>query len=267
MRPVGWRGQSYRHYLASKGIRSTWQKQYTPKMYMLAKEDAEKYSEVLGGMFDDGRADVGDLEETHKKRVAEEEFRKCSDELSKLEVEGKINSGAAERFRKDDLTNETKDYIDSKIDEATYKKNLSRRLHKHKQQHSSSFDPWDTGDHHEDSKFVIFGSLEPSKKEEAEKAAFSIFGSDEQAKGGLMFFAKKRRRLAPWEEKRWKDRIKGGRADALKPTQFDYKELMRGQKHEMEHTENPMIATEIAMDHLTEDPDYYKLLRKLERGK
>ena len=38
-------------------------------------------------------------------------------------------------------------------------------------------------------------------------------------------------------------------------------------KVEMEHTNDPDIAREIAMDHLTEDPDYYKKLEVMETQK
>ena len=33
----------------------------------------------------------------------------------------------------------------------------------------------------------------------------------------------------------------------------------------MEHTDDPDLAREIAMDHLTEDPDYYTKLEKVEK--
>ena len=39
-----------------------------------------------------------------------------------------------------------------------------------------------------------------------------------------------------------------------------YKELSIGVQVEMEHTNDDKIATEIAMDHLTEDPEYYSKL-------
>jgi len=40
-----------------------------------------------------------------------------------------------------------------------------------------------------------------------------------------------------------------------------------GQKVEKEHTTDIKIAKEIARDHLTEDPDYYTKLAKMEAGK
>ena len=55
----------------------------------------------------------------------------------------------------------------------------------------------------------------------------------------------------------WQDHIKGGEADTKKPSDFDQDQLLMGIKDEMEHTQDIMIATEIAMDHLTKDPEYY----------
>lgn len=64
------------------------------------------------------------------------------------------------------------------------------------------------------------------------------------------------------ETRQFKDRIKGGLADRKQPTDFDEEELIKGIKVEMEHTDNMLIAKEIAMDHLMEDPFYYKKLQK-----
>ena len=53
------------------------------------------------------------------------------------------------------------------------------------------------------------------------------------------------------------DMIHGGLADEKKPSDFSKEQLAKGIKVEMEHTDDPLIAIEIAMDHLTEDPEYY----------
>lgn len=58
----------------------------------------------------------------------------------------------------------------------------------------------------------------------------------------------------------WRDQLPGGLADDLTPVDFDPVALARGTKVELEHTSDPVIATEIAMDHLTEDSDYYEKL-------
>ena len=61
------------------------------------------------------------------------------------------------------------------------------------------------------------------------------------------------------------DRIPGGLADGAKPSEFDPKQLAKGVKVELEHTSSRAIATEIAMDHLKEDPRYYDKLAKIEK--
>lgn len=42
-------------------------------------------------------------------------------------------------------------------------------------------------------------------------------------------------------------------------------QLGKGIKSEREHTDNPALAREIALDHLTEFPDYYSRLEKMEK--
>jgi hypothetical protein len=59
--------------------------------------------------------------------------------------------------------------------------------------------------------------------------------------------------------------IPGGLAAGKRPSDFPKAALAEGIRVEMEHTTSKHIATEIAMDHLTEDLNYYKKLRKIER--
>jgi hypothetical protein len=71
------------------------------------------------------------------------------------------------------------------------------------------------------------------------------------------------------------DKIRGGKADNM--TKEDIakkfgvtvakinKELEMGIKVELEHTTSKRLAKEIAMDHLTEIPDYYTRLKKMEK--
>lgn len=58
------------------------------------------------------------------------------------------------------------------------------------------------------------------------------------------------------------DKIPGGKGDKLDPKNVDKEELKNGMKHEMEHTDDPKKAMEIALDHLSEDPNYYTNLSK-----
>jgi hypothetical protein len=53
--------------------------------------------------------------------------------------------------------------------------------------------------------------------------------------------------------------------DFTKKNLFNFqKQLQEGIKIEMEHTDNPKIAEQIARDHLREFPDYYTRLKKME---
>lgn len=70
--------------------------------------------------------------------------------------------------------------------------------------------------------------------------------------------------------------IKGGKADGMDIEDVAkmhdmtvdeiYDEFQRGIKHEMEHTSEMMVALEIALDHLYEDPEYYTKLEGMEGG-
>lgn len=53
------------------------------------------------------------------------------------------------------------------------------------------------------------------------------------------------------------DELEGGLADDKSAKEFDPEQIKLGLKVEMEHTDDPMVAIEIAMDHLMEDPEYY----------
>jgi hypothetical protein len=64
---------------------------------------------------------------------------------------------------------------------------------------------------------------------------------------------------------KWVERIPGGKAAGRRPSDFDATQLSIGTRVELEHTPNLFIATEIAMDHLAEDPNYYKKLRLIHR--
>jgi len=59
--------------------------------------------------------------------------------------------------------------------------------------------------------------------------------------------------------------LRGGAAERLGVTERDVSptELHLGQRHEMEHTDDPSVARQIALDHLAEDPRYYSELIRL----
>lgn len=61
--------------------------------------------------------------------------------------------------------------------------------------------------------------------------------------------------------------IPGGLAAGKNSSEFDPEQLQAGIAVEMEHTKNKKIAREIAMDHLTEDKNYYRKLALIEAQK
>jgi len=71
-----------------------------------------------------------------------------------------------------------------------------------------------------------------------------------------------------------KNKIKGGIGDNVKISDLSHKfkipisylknQLSKGIKVELEHTEDIGIAKEIALDHMSEFPDYYDRLEKME---
>jgi hypothetical protein len=72
------------------------------------------------------------------------------------------------------------------------------------------------------------------------------------------------------------DMLAGGKADTLSVSDIANKfnvpvtkiehELSLGIKVEQEHTKDVNLAKEIAMDHLSEMPDYYSRLKKMEKA-
>jgi cell wall-associated NlpC family hydrolase len=64
----------------------------------------------------------------------------------------------------------------------------------------------------------------------------------------------------------WKDHLPGGLADRKTPADFPSDKLREGVSVEREHASDPAIQAEIAMDHITEDPNYYPKLKRMEAG-
>ena len=54
--------------------------------------------------------------------------------------------------------------------------------------------------------------------------------------------------------------MEGGKGEDLNPEDVDQNQLEVGEATEMEHTDDDKIAIQIALDHLSEDPEYYTTL-------
>lgn len=61
------------------------------------------------------------------------------------------------------------------------------------------------------------------------------------------------------------DKLPGGLGDKKPKSSFSAEALAKGMKVESEHTKDKQIQSEIARDHLTEDPHYYEKLEKMEK--
>ena len=59
--------------------------------------------------------------------------------------------------------------------------------------------------------------------------------------------------------------VEVGKHNDVPDSKFNSKELKMGIKIEAEHTDDPDIAKRIAKDHLSEFPDYYTRLEKMEK--
>lgn len=62
-----------------------------------------------------------------------------------------------------------------------------------------------------------------------------------------------------------RNRIKGGLGDNVPYSKVNKTQLRMGVRVEMEHTKDSRLAKEIAKDHLTEYPNYYTELQKMEK--
>ena len=65
----------------------------------------------------------------------------------------------------------------------------------------------------------------------------------------------------------YEDLLPGGRADGRPDSDFDPIQLKKGIAHELEHTDDPRVAKEVAKDHLAEVPDYYDMLDRAEASR
>ena len=62
-----------------------------------------------------------------------------------------------------------------------------------------------------------------------------------------------------------KDLLQGGKADNVPDREFSPTSLAEGQEDEREHTDDNQVAKEIAKDHLSKDPQYYKKEKLIEQ--
>jgi hypothetical protein len=122
-KPVGWRQESYRHYLAAKGVKTRYYK--------------GKIKAIASFLLDDGRAKTADFEQDLKSSAVGEMRDEVTVKLNEAERQGKISFENSRRFMNDDFTTETKDFLDDKIGRGQYQDNVRRRLGRHLTQFGS----------------------------------------------------------------------------------------------------------------------------------
>lgn len=104
--------------------------------------------------------------------------------------------------------------------------------------------------------------MSPSEIKKKMKGLYLQEDSDERIEGGLSS-GKNLREIAILHT--YDDSMDHVDRDAIEKMLSHLKDqLAMGIRVEMEHTDDESIASEIAKDHLTEDPDYYSKLKKIE---
>ena len=96
-------------------------------------------------------------------------------------------------------------------------------------------------------------------KQEFEQALSGEYSERKAASAGELIDG-----LADWHIKQSKEMISGGLASGKPDSDFNEKSIEQGAKVEHEHTNNDVVAREIAKDHLVEHPTYYPALHKME---
>jgi hypothetical protein len=127
-RPAGWRGESHRHYLAARGVR-------TNRYYAI---DAKRMAAGIKSFFSDGRPDTEDYGKRMDAETIEQQRSEVVRKLQQAEDTGKITHDNAKRFMDDQFTSETKDFLNGTIDRRTYLENVKRKLDSHMGTNSKS---------------------------------------------------------------------------------------------------------------------------------
>lgn len=244
-KPVGWVFDSHRHALAARGMKTSFatprQDRWRLRMAMQENPFNAKKFQLKGYHALKSQEEIEDeiLDELRADRVKEFVKRGYSRLAAEKEVE------------KEEIENEEKGYFAEK-EEPGIEPDSTRVFDTEKEAEAYRQELRNRSE---------TAYIYPSK------GKFVVF-----VESGEYYARKRRVVLNPrsarsWDrfiKQQWKDKLKGGLADRKKPSQFNQKELRKGIKVEREHTSDPHIAAEVAMDHLTEDSKYYRKLAKME---
>lgn len=129
-RPSGWRHDSYRHYLAAKGVRTA------PMRYNSAKES---FAQFLEESF----ADPGESEQKrYRLSVIDMKRNEVMAKLGEYERDGKISGNDAEKFMREDFTELSKRYEEGSLSKERYSGEVDRLLKRHVRMYSVGLDLW-----------------------------------------------------------------------------------------------------------------------------
>jgi len=138
-----------------------------------------------------------------------------------------------------------------------------------RKEHAGAYSPGQSTMHHSD---LVFNKLKQKGYigwHDSRKNVVGLFNDvpvDQNHTGGDLSATKIEPRMDTKLDLAKADLIPGGLADQKDISDFPKKLINQGRKVEMEHTNNPKVASEIAADHLTEDPNYYSKLASIEKN-
>jgi hypothetical protein len=137
--PIGWQGESYRHYLAAKGVKTRIAKPSASAahtQYYAEREGedaAAKTTKFLKWMAHDGRSDVDDLVKARRNAEQQQVYQEVLRKLDEKVNNDEVTYDASNDFIRQGgpFEDETKDFLDGKVDLPTYRQNVAKRLSVH----------------------------------------------------------------------------------------------------------------------------------------
>jgi hypothetical protein len=153
-RPVGWRQDFHRHYLAAK-YGSAGRTRYLSS----TNDGPAKAAAMLKATFGDGRPETEDFSLRAKHRDIESKGADVKRRLDEAKKEGVVSAKRADEFYGGKFTDITKDYLDNTYDSEQYKAEVDKSLQSHLHEHATSVKPFDYTEKKEESPDVKHGSL------------------------------------------------------------------------------------------------------------
>lgn len=246
----GWWSDSYRHMLASKGVKT----KYFAKKARLAPNYKEALNRVKPAAFEYGHQRY--LEDMKREMEERKEFLDTSKHGDTPEVKQWLRKSSNPT-----TDGKKRGYLADK--DLPRKQSLSRLVYgkdyfdldkREKEDIDIQLANWRLNF----AKKPLMKELKEADLKKGDEFEYTIVDSltgEVKTYKGKKNFARK-----PHEF------IKGGLSSGMLPKEFNQIQLKKGIKIEMEHTGDKRIAREIAMDHLVEDPKYYDHLIAMEKS-